>query len=187
MAELVTDSVKAQWQNLVSDAAINCDYNLDEEIESYLVFALIRFTQRPDLSDSVIALEYMQSVAESGHQQLNQLRDVGDKCLLFSGLYPQMYRKKMVDIGYYVNMGRASYGQLGQMLHKGFADLYQKLAEYFVAMTDILHAMRELNGLPVLDQAEKYDFWIKFDSAYSKKSLKEFYNVIPFRPRKSRK
>jgi len=184
MAEIVAQSVKEHWQHLVCDAATSCAYDLDEEIESYLVFALIRFTERSDIASSVIALEYLQSGSETGHQQLNHLRDIGDKCLLFSGLFPQFSRSKAVDIGYYVNIGRSSYDQLGQLLHQGLARLYKKLAEYFVYLTDILHAMRELNGIPVLDQPEKYDFWLKFDSPYSKKSLKELYNVIPFRPKK---
>lgn len=185
MAAMVNESVKAQWRDLVNDAASSCEYKLDEEIESYLVFALIRFTQRADLADSAIALEYMQSLSDSGHKQLSQLREVGDKCLLFSGLFPQIYRKKTVDIGYYVNMGRASYNQLGQMLHKGFSRLYMRLSEYFIFLTDILHAMREMNGIPVMNENEKYQFWLKFDSKYARQSLDSFYNVIPFRPRSS--
>lgn len=183
MGEMVNDSIKAQWRELVNEAATSCDYQLEEDIESYLVFALIRFTQRADLADSVIALEYLNSLSDSGQKQFNKLREVGDKCLLFSGLYPQVYRRKTVDIGYYVNMGRSSYSQLGHSLHKGFSRLYLKLSEYFVFLTDILHAMRELSGVPVMSENEKYQFWLKFDSDYARKSLNTFYNAIPFRPR----
>ena len=186
MSELINDTVKAQWQELVSDAAQTCAYNLDEELESYLVFALIRFTQRADLTDSIVALEYMNATAERNHQNLGQLREVGDKCLLFSGLYPKIHRKRGVNVGYYVDIGRASYSQLGQLLHKGFSNLYQKLAEGFVFLTDILHAIREMNGEPVLDVSEKYDFWLKFDSQYSKRSLTDMYQVLPFKPRNNR-
>ncbi len=183
MTSIITDgSANQQWRDLINDAMENCECSLDEELESYLVFALVRFTQSQELANSVMALEYLESVAEPGANKYSQLRDVGDKCLLFSGLFPQAFRNKLFNIGYYINMGRTSYSQLGMSVQKGFAGLYHKLSEYFVTLTDVLHSMRELNGSPVMNEAEKYRLWIDFNSDYARKSLREFYGVLPLRP-----
>ena len=183
MSKLITEgSVVEQWQSLVSDASANCEYQLDEELESYLVFALVRYTQKSALIDSFIALEYMEGLQEKGSQQYNQLRDVADKCLLFSGLFPRTIREKITDIGYYINIGRSSYSQLEILFQKKISGLYDKLSRYFILLTDVLHSMRELNGTPIMDETEKYQFWVDFDSEYAKKSLQDFYGVIPFNP-----
>lgn len=181
MSEQVTNVIKSQWHALVCDASANCTKKLDEELESYLVFALIRFTQQPALSQTSIALEYLRTISEGSSSQVATLRELGDKCLLLSGLFPQISRRRSVNVGYYVNMGQASYSQLGQLLHKGFARLYLKLAQYFVCLTDVLHAMRELNGIPVMDVKEKYEFWNDYNSDYARKSLREIYGVLPMR------
>ncbi len=178
------NSVESEWQQLINDAAKSCNQKLDEDLESYLVFALIRFTRRTDIARSVFALEYLESVDKSGQVKYEHLRDLGDKCLLCSGLFPQSSQNKMVNLDYYINIGISSYSQISSLFHKGFAKLYDRLAAFFIPLTDILHSMQELGGVPVMSQKEKYSFWLNFNSQYAKKSLKEYYGVEPIRPRK---
>ncbi len=185
MGKISTDStVESEWHQLVLDAAKKCNQELDEDLESYLVFALIRFTRQTDLASSVLALEYLQGIDKSGHQKYEHLRDLGDKCLLYSGLFPQSSQRKMVNLGYYVNIGISSYSQISSLFHKGFAKLYDRLASCFVSLTDVLHSMRELGGIPVMTEKEKYSYWLNFNSQYAKQSLEEYYGVVPMRPRK---
>ena len=77
----------AQWHALVAEAQQACRHTLTETLESYLVFMLMRFTGRPDLVARAMALEFLDAQGE-GCQQPDMLRDVGDKCLLFSGFFP---------------------------------------------------------------------------------------------------
>ncbi|VAW79338.1 hypothetical protein MNBD_GAMMA12-478 [hydrothermal vent metagenome] len=177
-------SVELGWQQLVNDAARSCNQKLDEDLESYLVFALIRFTRQTNIAGSVFALEYLESVDKSGQVKYEHLRDLGDKCLLCSGLFPQSSQNKMVNLDYYINIGISSYSQISTLFHKGFAKLYDRLASCFVLLTDILHSMQELDGIPVMSQKEKYSFWLNFNSQYAKQSLKEYYGVEPLRPMK---
>ncbi len=72
----------AQWHALVNDAQQAAQRNLDEAIESYLVFMLMRFAERPELAAKIMALEFLNAQTRDG-QQHDKLRDVGDQCLLF--------------------------------------------------------------------------------------------------------
>ena len=179
------ESAKAQWHTLVGDAIESSNHTLDDELKNYLILALLRLTHKTNLVDTQVAMEYLTAVGENRFRQVTQLRELGDTCLLLSGLFPQRAQKKLVGIGYYVNMGRSSYIQISHVSQRSLAHLYQKLAEGFVILTDILHAMRELNGIPVMNEVEKYKFWSDFESDYARKSLVRFYGVVPFRGKKS--
>ena len=133
-----------QWRELVDEASRSCSIPLDEDLESYLVFLLMRFIGRAELAGNVLALEYLHSLARNGSQSLQQLRDVGDKCLLYSGLFPLRARRRLVRIRYYVDLGRGAYQRLSDRAQTSSAQMFERLASHFVALMDVLQAMRDL-------------------------------------------
>ena len=83
MKQLILDSTpQAQWQSLVHEAQVSCDRQLDESLESYLVFLLMRFTRKPHCMARVMAEDYLQAFACRRSERIERLRDVGDHCLL---------------------------------------------------------------------------------------------------------
>ena len=160
MAALILEpTAQAQWQALVHEAQSACDRHLDEALESYLVFLLMRFADKPHCVARIMAADYLDSQALPGEQRADKLRDVGDHCLLFSGLFPQLAERRLVRISYFVNIGRASYRQLSDGLDRGWASVYSHLSEAFIVLVDILHAMRELGGVAALTPLQAMDFW----------------------------
>ena len=152
---LLEATTTAQWQALLQQAEEKCLCQLDEELESYLIFTLIRFTQDPELASKPLALDFLRSHHLYGNARENHLRDVGDQCLLVSGLFPQQVQKRMVSPRYYVDLGRSAYHHLSELLIRSFADLYQHLATSFVLLMDVLQNLRqqaELQPLQALDQ-----------------------------------
>ncbi len=153
---VIEPTATAQWQTLVSEAEASANLQLDETLESYLVFTLMRFTQRPELTDSIMALEFLDGIQNQGQQQHEQLRDVGDKCLLLSGLFPLTAKRRLVSLGYFVNMGRSAYQQLHDKIH-GF---YGQLATDFVPMMDVLHAIGEISQQnQQIDLLDSFELW----------------------------
>lgn len=148
----------AQWHALVAEAQQACDCNLEESLESYLVFLLMRFADRPELARKIMALEFLRA-QQSDHQQAGNLRDVGDQCLLFSGLFPRIAEKRMVRVSYFVNIGRSAYGQLSSLVDRQSERLFSNLAGGFVAIMDVLHAMRGLSGTPALEPLAAAELW----------------------------
>jgi len=148
----------AQWHALVAEAQQASQHHLDEPLESYLVFMLMRFAERPDLAARAMALEFLEAQPE-GSQQPDRLRDVGDKCLLFSGLFPQLAEKRLVRVSYFVRLGRTAYHQLADLVDRETDRLYGQLADAFVPVMDVLQAMRGLSGEPVLSPLAAAELW----------------------------
>ena len=168
-----------EWVTLVSEAEAAAAQRLDEDMESYLVFLLIRFTERPELAASVLGLDYLHSMQLSGHLAQDQLRDVGDKCLLYSGLFPERATRRRVQVSYFVDLGRGAYQQLAGRLGSSTAELYQRLAATFVSLMDILQAMRELGQPSRLDPLSAYELWRDTGSAQALKTLRRDSEAIP--------
>jgi len=160
MSRLILEPTpQAQWLTLVHEAQAACDRHLDESLESYLVFLLMRFTDRPYCTARIMAEDYLKSQSLSGEQRAGRLREVGDHCLLFSGLFPQLAERRLVPVSYFVAIGQGSYQQLSAVLDRGWSTVYSHLSEAFVVLMDILHAMRGLDGETVLTPIQAMDLW----------------------------
>ncbi len=149
----------SQWQALVAEAATVAGVQLDEELESYLVFTLMRYLRRPEMAQRILAIDFLEAFQQSQPQRSEALRDVGDQCLLYSGLFPRRAERRRVRVSYYVRLGRSAYQNLAESLSKT-ADLFAHLAAEFVAAMDTLQAIRVLGQqttglLPV----QAYELW----------------------------
>ncbi len=159
MATLVLQPTDlAQWHALVSEAQAASEHKLEEALESYLVFLLMRFADRPELARKIMALEFL-NAQQADPMQAGNLQEVGDQCLLFSGLFPQIAEKRMVRVSYFVNIGRSAYDQLSLLVDRHSDRLFSSLAGGFVAVMDVLHAMRGLSGAPVLQPLAAAELW----------------------------
>ncbi len=172
----------AQWHALVSEAAAAAARTLDETLESYLVFLLMRFVARPDLAGHTLAIEYLRGSAAHGHQQETQLRDVGDLCLLLSGMYPQHAERRQVRAAYYVELGRGAYGQLAEQMRHAGSGLYLKLCQGFVALMDVLQAMRSLDGKLVMAPLQSLELWAETGSQSAWQRLRTETDALPMPP-----
>ncbi len=164
----------AQWQALVAEAESVAACPLVEEMESYLVFLLMRFSRKPEIAGNILALEYLQGMLTRGHDQQGRLRDVGDQFLLYSGLFPQRAGHRHVRVSYFVDLGRSAYQQLSEVMSRSYADLYAHLSRDFVALMDVLHAIRRLGGsVPCLPPLPAYELWNDTGSRQAYQTLRQ--------------
>ena len=169
----------AQWQALVREAQAACNCNLDETLESYLVFLLMRFADNPHCTARIMAEDFLNSCAAQGVDRIDRLRDVGDHCLLFSGLFPQLAERRLVRISYFVNIGRSSYRQLSDVLDRGWARVYGNLSEAFIVLMDVLHAMRGLGGQTLLTPIQALELWQETGSRRCYQQLCGDHTAVP--------
>ena len=134
----------AQWHSLVCEAESFANIYLDEELESYLVFLLMRFLSKPDIATKILALDYIESLLSTGQRKQDKLRDVGDVCLIHAGFFPRRAKRKRVSEHYFVELGSGAYQQLSVVVESQVAELYHRLSQSFVSIRDLLSAMREL-------------------------------------------
>lgn len=187
MTELLLEPTStAQWRQLVTDAQNSMHQRLDEELESYLVFLLMRFTQTPNIVMSIVALDYLESQLAHGKLRHERLREVGDRCLLFSGLFPQLARRRHVSTDYYVNVGQGAYAELSDTLSHSVGSMYRHLAQGFISLMDVLQNMRRLgSGQPLLDPLHALELWNRTGSRGAWSDLQAVSTGTPVIPENS--
>jgi len=143
MKELILHPTEiSQWHALVNEAQAATSLVLDENTESYLVFLLMRFAQGPKLIESVLALDFLESMQALPQRRIELLRDVGDKSLLFCGLFPGIAEKRHLNLSYFIDMGQTAYLTVSEMEDYQTADLFLQLSTKFLNLQQVLQAMR---------------------------------------------
>ena len=132
----------SQWFALVSEAEAATKVVLDEALESYIVFLLHRFSSTTQLLDSIIALDFLESIQSKSIHKIDLLRDVGDKSLLLSSLFPGIARKRHVDVDYFNNIGKSAYLSVSELEEPSRAALYLQLSKQFLLLKTLLQALR---------------------------------------------
>jgi len=134
----------AEWQALVAEAEVKTGYEFEENVENYLVLTLDHYTRKGNIASVVIAIDFLEGTNIEKPRDGLLLREVGDQCLLISGLFPERVLKKNVSLNYLIGMGQQAYLALTDTRLKANFDpeLYQKLSCNFVGLMDLLNAMR---------------------------------------------
>jgi hypothetical protein len=119
----------------------------------------MRYLSRPDMTQRIMALDFLAAMQQDEPGRSGSLRDVGDQCLLYSGLFPRRVERRRVRVSYYVDLGRSAYQSLAASL-QNMAQLFDRLAEDFVVAMDTLQSIRvmanQTNGLTAL---QSYELW----------------------------
>ncbi len=176
---IIEPTAQSTWHRLVTEAADSAGQKLDEACESYLVFLLMRYLQKPEMVKTVLALHFLKGLRKQGRVRQEHMQDVGDQCLIFAGLFPEQAEKRLVSIDYFVKLGRSAYSVVADHASKGWASLYRSLSETFVILADVLHATRSNPG-SMLAMVERY---ARTGSLYAKARVEQEHNVtvIPHR------
>lgn len=128
------------WHDLICEGEQRRHLALGEELQSYLVFALMRHVGDAALTGRVMALEWLQ--AHERPLMPNRLRDVGDRCLLIVGLFPRLALRRRVSNDYFVSLGRGAYAQAGCRAPRCEQSLFEHLSEAFHSLVAVLSAVR---------------------------------------------
>lgn len=146
MNKLLTNTTEmAHWHQLVLDTQNAKGIYLSEPLENYLVLTLCAYTTRTSLASIVLAIEFLECINELSHQNLLKLRDVGDHCLILSGLFPERIKRKNISASYLENIGREAYYTLSyapiqwQLDHQLFYQLFENYGD----ITQLLRGIRD--------------------------------------------
>jgi hypothetical protein len=128
----------ALWFAAVQEAENQAQIELKTDIESYLVFLLIRYTTHQELAKETMTTKFLQGLQYSPHLREPILQNVGDQCLLISGLFPAFILKRRLQLKYYNDMGQLAYDILS---HKN-NDLFSLLSRHFLSLISVLRSFR---------------------------------------------
>jgi hypothetical protein len=174
MKVLVNSTPIALWQDVVHQAETACATTLPHEVEAYVVFLLMRYMDKPELSKTIVAQQLLAGL--QARQREQALSGVGDTCLIFSGLFPGVAEKRLVKISYFVNMGRSAYDAVSKTSN----DIYSLLAQQFVAIMDILQSIRDFAlNVPALKPIQAYEQWNEVGSQRALRILRQHTQGSP--------
>lgn len=152
MNTILTDTAAtALWHDLVREAEQRGAAPLDADVESYLVFLLMRHLRDAELGGRILALDYLRALDDAGTPRRDNLRDVGDRCLLIAGLYPQQAQRRLVSLRYFLDLGSRAYADLADGARAAYAELFQRLAAFFGRLVRVLVEVRRIAGHEGLD------------------------------------
>jgi hypothetical protein len=174
MTLLTNHSSLILWKDVIKLAESRCSINLDQDLETYLVSLLIRYTNKPEVAHEVFATSFLEAMQLQQHQRNASLRIVGDGCLIYAGLFPDAAAKKNVTIGYFVDLGRSSYAAINGAAE----ELYYLLALRFVALMDVLQSIQDNSHLLPL---QAYEQWNEVGSQRALQSLQAYCKGMPFK------
>lgn len=131
----------SQWHALVNEAQQRSHLLLKENTESYLVLMLMRYAQKPRLIESILATDYFQSIDKPKRLQIDLLQDLGDKSLLFCGLFPGIAKRRRISISYYAKMGRSAYYSISDLVQQE-DNLFYSLGHHYKELQTVLEHLR---------------------------------------------
>ncbi len=143
MALVLKSTATEQWQALINEAETACNVALGEDVESYLVFTLMRYTNQPRALEQLQALDYLDALLQQRHQQL---RDVADRSIMIAGLFPGLAQRRLVSVNYFIEIAYSGYNQVANLLPNGsYQGLYKELSRHIIDMVTILSGMRSVD------------------------------------------
>ena len=140
----------ALWHELVRDGEQHAGVALGESVQSYVVFVLMRYLRDSALAAHVLALDWLAAAEHTGRARADALRDVGDRCLLIAGRYPDLATRRRVSADYFATLGCGAYQGVAETARDGHAALYAELARAFGAMVRVLGALPQRDAIAPL-------------------------------------
>lgn len=182
------DTAVEEWYELVRQAESSSGLIVGEELEYYLVNLLLRFMNKPELANTVLGLEYLLAEQQKGFDRWEALRNVGDECLLYSGLYPARAQKCRCRVSYFVKLGQRSYSSAALQLRKEseLSTLLEQLGLSFVRLMDVLQSIRAMaDSEQQLSLIQAVDLWEDTGSEIARKIISSHTTGFLVKPKNS--
>jgi hypothetical protein len=136
--------------------------------EYYLVNHLCQYVRLDASSDiehgEPLAVRLARALQTDGLEQRTRLRRLGDFSLFTAGFFSDSFRRRHIDVDYYVSMGEYAYGSLSRA-EDAFREVFAELSRKFVGFSDVLADVSERTALTSAnDVLRLYEKWLRTGS-----------------------
>lgn len=181
-----TDFFKQEVTKALGNQRIETDPNT----EFYLVDLLTRFIATDNLfaisekgarREETLALLMGEALSSTDTGRRHRgLRRLGDVSLYTAGFFQARLARKVVDVDYYIGMGRNAYSSLAAMgADTFFTHVFVELSQNFHRFVDVLVEISELSGTQdAKNILRQYEVWLKTRSSRAEKNLKDA-GIVP--------
>lgn len=174
------------FQQLVEKAISSQNVSTSAAAQCYLVRLLSQFLHTAQLqegSTSPLALQMHQATLSSPEEKLQTFKQLGDHSLYISGFFSESFKRKVIDIDYYINIGRIAYhNAAGLHPQNTFQKLYHELSKKFTKFVEVLSQVSHQTQISseYNDILRLYEKWLKTKNQYLLNLLSE-HGLIPIR------
>ena len=165
---LLHGQTPAEYFKDLVDSALERQHLRANELTSYYLVNLLCGFVRPDkrpASTTPTGRWRSDWGARSRAAAVNNARGCAawaTSTLFMSGFFSDSFRRRSVDVDYYVSMGEYAYSSLSRQDEEAFGDVFAELAGKFVAFTDVLADVSERTGLAShSDILRLYEKWLR--------------------------
>lgn len=140
----IEPSQLAEWHSLIADATSIAHRKVNESLEYYLIITLDAFTRENIFVTQAVALDFLNALDLKNVQNNKMMRNIGDQCLLISGLFPEQANRRNVSLDYYIGIGQHAYNTIAISVLDTKIDhhLFLQLSSQFRDLIQILRAIR---------------------------------------------
>lgn len=148
----------------------------------YLVNLLCQYVRLNPTLDAEqaepLAVRLTRAMQTGGIEQRTRLRSLGDFSLFMAGFFSDSFRRRVVDVDYYVSMGEYAYGSLSRA-EDAFSEVFAELSRKFVGFSDVLADVSERTALTSNnDVLRLYEKWLRTGSERDGQKLIE-RGIVP--------
>ena len=157
------------FKELVESSLARQHVQAGDLTEYYLVNLLCQYMRLDPASGAEhgepLAIRLVRALQIAGVEQRARLRSLGDFSLFTTGFFSDSFRRRHIDVDYYVSMGEYAYGSLSRA-EDAFRDVFAELARNFVGFSDVLGDISERTGLTSRSQdvLRLYEKWLRTGS-----------------------
>jgi len=185
---IIPDNLQAWFGDCVRDAVRRTGLEADDATLWYLVNLLCVFSRTDQVfkatSDGarlpILVDCYTEALeAPTERERGFALQRLGDVALFVAGLYADSLQRRLVDIDYYIAMGREAYAALSDRLGAGIraralAQVFAELGRKFTGFVDVLHEVAEATlSSDRRDWMRTYEIWVRTGSPRAERLLRE--------------
>ncbi len=165
------------FKDLVKGAIRHQKVKTNEMVEYYLSTLLEGFILSENLGTEPLAIAYMKAIGAGSARQAHLMKQLGDISLFTSGFFSDSFKRKIIDIDYYMLMGAASYGRLASLHNEGadstVPSLFSELSAKFKLFVDVLTEVSEKSRLTSSrDILRLYERWLRTNSPHAESLLR---------------
>ena len=179
--KLRRESPVEYFKELVDAAIAHQGMAADQLTAFYVVQMLAAFVKRPSDGDphEALALRLARALDSGPTEQRACLRSIGDTSLFLSGFFSDSFKRRLVDVDYYVNIGGYAYEALSRRETDALCPVFAELAEKFVRFVDVISEVSERSACGSnSDLLRLYERWLKTGSVRSGQLLVDL-GVVP--------
>jgi len=97
------------------------------------------------LREKVLGMKYLKSSGLSREERKRELKDIGDTALVLCGYFSASLNKKIVDVGYYQELGQMAYRQLNNVVPTAYdmPSFFEVISKRFEKLSEVMALVSE--------------------------------------------